>query len=34
MNAPKIDLPVNLNESIITELKTELYDKKVVYLSI
>lgn len=28
-NMPKEDLPVNLNESIITELKTELYAKKV-----
>jgi len=26
---PKEDLPVNLNESIITELKTELNEKKV-----
>jgi len=26
---PKEDLPVNLNESIITELKTELDEKKV-----
>lgn len=29
INSPKADLPVNLNESIIMELKTELYDKKV-----
>jgi len=26
---PKEDLPVNLNESIITDLKTELNEKKV-----
>lgn len=28
----KEDLPVNLNESIILELKTELNDKKVFYI--
>lgn len=30
IKAPKEDFPGNLNESIITELKTELFDKKVV----
>jgi len=32
-DTPKDNLPVNLNESIITELKTELYNKKVLYIS-
>jgi len=31
---PKEDLPVNLNESIITELKTELNEKKVLLIII
>lgn len=30
---PKENLPVNLNESIITELKTELDEKKVLLIN-
>lgn len=30
--SPKEDLPVNLNESIILELNTELNEKKVFYI--